>query len=222
MTKLKNETKKVETAISKLNDELKSLDKNKIQETINDKKQLIELLETLMENETIQKRYPIYTKMKKFLYILPSILVAIITIGLIVASLIAGNITFTSTLPILIWATDYVAYHFSTMICDKKIQENEEFRTYNDLYGDKKYSAKRAVKDLHEAENDLEENKNLLNDYNEKEEHLHNLQGLLARLHEIRDNYIEQHLKEDYSQEEIEEISSLFAEETKPKHFVKK
>jgi len=222
MTKLKNETKKVETAISKLNDELKSLDKNKIQETINDKKQLIKLLETLMEDETIQKRYPKYNKMKKFLYILPALLVAVITIGLIIASLIAGNITFTTFLPILIWATDYVAYHTSSMVCDKKIQENEKFKPYNDLYGDKQYSAKRTIKDLHEAENDLENNKNLLNECNEKEDHLQNLQGLLTRLHEIRDNYIEQNLGEDYSKEEIDEISTLFTEETNPRQYVKK
>ena len=222
MTKLRNETKKVEGAIDKLNEELKTLDKNSIQETIKDKQSLIKLLETLMEDDTIQKRYPKYNKMKKIFYILPTILVAVITVGLIIASLIAGNITFTSFLPILIWVTDYVAYHLSTMVCDKKIQENERFKPYNDVYGDKQYSAKRTLKDLHEAEDDLESNKNLLNECNEKEAQLQNLQGLLARLNEIRDNYVEQHLGEEYSKEEIEEISTLFTQETKPRQYVKK
>ena len=124
----RNETKKVEGAIDKLNEELQALDKNNIQETIQDKQNLIELLESLMENDTIQKRYPKYNKMKKFLYILPTILVAFITVGLIIASLVVGNITFTTFLPFLIWATDYVAYHGSTMVCDRKIQEKEMFK----------------------------------------------------------------------------------------------
>ena len=228
MTKLKNETKRVENAIDKLKGELLTLDKNKIQETINDKQSLIGLLETLLEDEEIQKKYPKYNKMKHLLYILHSVIVAALTIALILTSIILGNITFTTFLPLLIIAADYVTYHYTSLICDKKILDNEKVKPYNDVYGDKQYSAKRTLKDLREAKKDFEMNNELLEECNEKETQIQTLQGLLSRLNDIRDNYIEQNLKEDYSKEEIDEIATLFEDYSKseasvtPKQFIKK
>ena len=65
MTKLKDETNKLTTAISELENELNKLNKNEIKADINLKSKLNNLLENLMENKDIQKNYPKYEKLKK-------------------------------------------------------------------------------------------------------------------------------------------------------------
>ena len=101
MTKLKDETNKLTTAISELENELNKLNKNEIKADINLKSKLNNLLENLMENKDIQKNYPKYEKLKKLFYIIPGLTVTALTILIILLSIILGNITFTTFAPLL-------------------------------------------------------------------------------------------------------------------------
>ena len=222
MTKLKDETIKIETAIARLTRELEKLNKNDIQTKISDDKKLLVTLEELMENEELQKKYPKYNKLKKLYYILPGGLVTLLTIILILISVLLVNITFTTFLPLLLLAADYVTYHATTKICDKKIAENEELKPYYDIYGDKQYSAKRTLKDVRQKEKELASNKELLEECTQKEEQLHNYEATLIKLNNIRDSYIEQTLGNQY-QDEINTITSdLESTIGKPLQYVKK
>jgi len=221
MTKLKDETIKIETAIARLTRELEKLNKNDIQTKISDDKKLLGTLEELMENEELQKKYPKYNKLKKLYYILPAGLVTLLTIILILISILLGNITFTTFLPLLLLAADYVTYHAATKIFDKKITKNEKLKPYYDIYGDKQYSAKRTLKDVRQKEKELTSNKELLEECSQKEEQLHNYETTLIKLNNIRDSYIEQTLGDQY-QDEINTITSeLDNPLDKPRQYVK-
>ena len=212
MTNLKKETQKVEGSINVLKSELEVLNKNGIKEQINNDKKTINLLEDLLENSNIQKSYPKYNKLKKLFYILPSALVTLLTVILIISSILIGNVTYTAFLPLILLAADYVTYFAATKVFDKKISENEKYKPYYELYGDKEYSAKRALKDLREKENDLSNNKLLLDECNNKEQKIVKLEEILNKLYAIRDNYIEQTLGEKYK-EEIDELSIQIEQE---------
>ena len=182
MTKLKDETIKIEGTISKLKAELEKLNKSDIQNRINDDKKLMSTLEELLENEELQKKYPKYNKLKKLYYILPSGIVTALTIILLLISILLNNITFTTFLPLILLAADYIAYHATTKIFDKKIVENEKLKPFFDIYGDKQYSAKRTLKDVRQKEKDLANNKALLEECNQKEEELHTYERTLIKL----------------------------------------
>ena len=111
MTKLKEETNKLENAVTKLKNELERLNKPGIKENIAENKNLKKILEELLENEELQKKYPKYNKLKKLFYILPSGIVTLLTVILILISILLNNITFTTFLPVLLLAADYITYH---------------------------------------------------------------------------------------------------------------
>ena len=222
MTKLKDQTNKLTTAITELENELSKLNKNEIKQDINLKSKLNNLLENLMENKDIQKNYPKYEKLKKLFYIIPSLSVTAITILIILLSILLGNITFTTFAPLLILAADVIAYHGLTNICDKKIAENEDYKQYYEIYGDKEYSAKRTLKDVRTNEKEIEKDKELLEVISTKESELLKLNNLLARLNGIRDDYVEKTLGDNYS-EEITDVREQFEElGNTPKQKIKK
>ena len=222
MTKLKDESNKLSTAIKELENELSKLNKNEIKSDINLKTKMNNLLENLMENPDIQKNYPKYNKLKKLFYIIPGLSVTAITILIILISLALGNITFTAFAPLLLLAADFVAYHGLTKVCDKKITENEEYKQYFDIYGDKEYSAKRTLKDVRINEKEIERDKELLETISTKESELLKLNTLLNRLNGIRDDYVEKTLGDNYS-EEITEVKEQFEElGNTPKQKIKK
>ena len=107
MTKLKDESNKLESAIKELEGELSKLNKNEIKADINLKSKMNYLLENLMENADIQKNYPKYEKLKKLFYIIPSLSVTALTVLIILISLLLGNITFTTFAPLLINQTQF-------------------------------------------------------------------------------------------------------------------
>lgn len=222
MTKLKDETNKLSIAIKELEDELSKYNKGDIKAEINLKSKMNNLLENLMENKDIQKNYPKYDKLKKLFYIIPSLSVTALTVLIILISLALGNITFTTFAPLLILAADFVAYHGLTKVCDKKINENEEYKQYYDIYGDKEYSAKRTLRDVRTNEKDIERDKELLEVISTKETELLKLNNLLNRLNGIKDEYVEKTLGDNYS-EEITDVKEQFEElGTKPKQKIKK
>ena len=228
MTKLKEETNKLENAVTKLKNELEKLNKPGIKENIAENKNLKKILEELLENEELQKKYPKYNKLKKLFYILPSGIVTLLTVILILISILLNNITFTTFLPVLLLAADYITYHASTKICDKKIAENERLKPFFELYGDKQYSAKRTLKDVRDAEKALGDNEALLEECKEKEQRLSSYERTLAKLYNIRDNFVEQTLGDQYQQEiknitsEIEIEPEAQATTGKPKQYIKK
>ena len=169
MTKLKEETTRLTTSIKELENELSKYNKGEIEKDINLKSKMNNLLENLMENPTIQKRYPKYDKLKKLFYAIPPLSVASLTILVILISLILGNPSYTFLAPFIIAMADYVLYRALTPIFDKKIAENEEYKQYYDIYGDKEYSAKRALKDVRINEKEIEKDKELLKEISEKE-----------------------------------------------------
>ena len=224
MTKLKDESNKLNNAIKELENDLSKYNKGEIKQDINLKSKMNNLLETLMENKDIQKNYPKYNKLKKLFYIIPSLSVTTLTVLIILLSLILGNITFTTFAPLLILAADFVAYHGLTRICDKKLTENEEYKQYYDIYGDKEYSAKRTLKDVRTNEKEIELDKELLEGITEKETKLLKLNTLLDRLNNIKDDYVEQTLGNNFA-EEITNVSTEFSEleeVQKPKQKIKK
>ncbi len=224
MTKLKDESTKLNTAIKELEDELSKLNKNEIKSDINLKSKMNNLLENLMENEDIQKNYPKYNKLKKLFYIIPSLSVTALTVLIILISLLLSNITFTTFAPLLILAADFITYHGLTKVCDKKIAENEVYKDYYDIYGDKEYSAKRTLKDVRINEKEIEKDKELLEDISTKETKLLKLNNLLNKLNGIKDDYVEQTLGDNYLTE-ITNVSEQFEEleeVQKPKQKIKK
>lgn len=222
MTKLKDETIKLNTAIQELESELSKYNKNEIKQDINLKSKMNNLLENLMENKDIQKNYPKYEKLKKLFYIIPGLSVTALTILIILISLLLGNITFTAFAPLLIIAADVIGYHALTNICDKKLTENEEYKPYYDIYGDKEYSAKRTLKDVRTNEKEIEKNNELLDVISNKEGELLKLNSLLNRLNTIKDDYVEKTLGDNYN-EEITNVSEQFEElGNKPKQKIKK
>ncbi len=224
MTKLKDESTKLNTAIKELEDELSKLNKNEIKSDINLKSKMNNLLENLMENPDIQKNYPKYNKLKKLFYIIPSLSVTALTVLIILISIALGNITFTTFAPLLILAADFITYHGLTKVCDKKIAENEVYKDYYDIYGDKEYSAKRTLKDVRINEKEIEKDKELLEDISTKETKLLKLNNLLNKLNGIKDDYVEQTLGDNYLTE-ITNVSEQFEEleeVQKPKQKIKK
>ncbi len=224
MTKLKDESNKLGAAIKELEGELSKVNKGEIKADINLKSKMNNLLENLMENPDIQKNYPKYNKLKKLFYIIPSLSVTALTVLIILISIALGNITFTTFAPLLILAADFVTYHGLTKICDKKITENEEYREYYDIYGDKEYSAKRTLKDVRTNEKEIEKDKDLLEDISTKETKLLKLNSLLDKLNNIKDDYVEQTLGNNFA-EEITNVSTEFnelEEVQKPKQKIKK
>ena len=211
MTKLKDQSTKLTAAIKELENELKKYNKNDIKADINLKSKMNNLLENLMENADIQKNYPRYEKLKKLFYIIPSLSVTALTVLIILISLLLGNLTFTTFAPLLILAADFITYHGLTKICDKKIDENEEYKQYYDIYGDKEYSAKRTLKDVRTNEKEIEKDKELLEDISAKETKLLKLNNLLEKLNGIKDDYVERTLGEEYSTE-ITDVSTQFEE----------
>lgn len=211
MTKLKEETTRVTTAIKELENELSKYNKGEIQQDINLKSKMNNLLENLMENPEIQKRYPKYVKLKKLFYIIPPLSVAILTLLVILISLLLGNPTFTFAAPFIIAMADYALYRALTPICDKKLNENEEYKQYYDIYGDKEYSAKRALKDVRTNEKDIAKDKELLGEISDKETTLLRLNTLLNKLNGIKDDYVEKTLGDSYSSE-ITDVSTAFEE----------
>lgn len=211
MTKLKEETTRVTTAIKELENELSKYNKGEIQQDINLKSKMNNLLENLMENPEIQKRYPKYLKLKKLFYAIPPLSVAALTILVILVSLLLGNPTFTFAAPFIIAMADYVLYRAITPICDKKVNENEEYKQYYDIYGDKEYSAKRALKDVRTNEKEIEKDKELLGEISDKETRLLKLNALLSKLNGIKDDFVEKTLGEEYSTE-ITDVSTQFEE----------
>ena len=224
MTKLKEESTKLTTAIKELENELSKLNKNEIKSDINLKSKINNLLENLMENADIQKNYPKYNKLKKLFYIIPSLSVTALTVLIILVSLLLSNITFTTFAPLLILAADFITYHGLTKVCDKKIAENEEYKEYYDIYGDKEYSAKRTLRDVRINEKEIEKDKELLEDISTKETKLLKLNNLLNKLNGIKDDYVEQTLGNNFA-EEITNVSTEFnelEEVQKPKQKIKK
>ncbi len=224
MTKLKEESTKLTTAIKELENELSKLNKNEIKSDINLKSKMNNLLENLMENADIQKNYPKYNKLKKLFYIIPSLSVTALTVLIILVSLLLSNITFTTFAPLLILAADFITYHGLTKVCDKKIAENEEYKEYYDIYGDKEYSAKRTLRDVRINEKEIEKDKELLEDISTKETKLLKLNNLLNKLNGIKDDYVEQTLGDNYMTE-ITNVSEQFEEledVQKPKQKIKK
>ena len=224
MTKLKEESTKLTTAIKELENELSKLNKNEIKSDINLKSKMNNLLENLMENADIQKNYPKYNKLKKLFYIIPSLSVTALTVLIILVSLLLSNITFTTFAPLLILAADFITYHGLTKVCDKKIAENEEYKEYYDIYGDKEYSAKRTLRDVRINEKEIEKDKELLEDISTKETKLLKLNNLLNKLNGIKDDYVEQTLGDNYITE-ITNVSEQFEEledVQKPKQKIKK
>ena len=224
MTKLKEESTKLTTAIKELENELSKLNKNEIKSDINLKSKINNLLENLMENADIQKNYPKYNKLKKLFYIIPSLSVTALTVLIILISLLLSNITFTTFAPLLILAADFITYHGLTKVCDKKIAENEEYKEYYDIYGDKEYSAKRTLRDVRINEKEIEKDKELLEDISTKETKLLKLNNLLNKLNGIKDDYVEQTLGDNYITE-ITNVSEQFEEledVQKPKQKIKK
>ena len=211
MTKLKEETTRVTTAIKELENELSKYNKGEIQQDINLKSKMNNLLENLMENPEIQKRYPKYVKLKKLFYIIPPLSVATLTLLVILISLLLGNPTFTFAAPFVIAMADFVLYRALTPICDKKLNENEEYKQYYDIYGDKEYSAKRALKDVRTNEKDIAKDKELLGEISDKETTLLRLNTLLNKLNGIKDDYVEKTLGDSYSSE-ITDVSTAFEE----------
>ena len=100
MTKLKEETTKLNTAIQELENELSKYNKGEIKQDINLKSKMNNLLENLMENKDIQTNYPKYENLKKLFYILPSLSVTALTVLIILISIALGNITFTTFAPL--------------------------------------------------------------------------------------------------------------------------
>ena len=209
MSKLKDETTRVTTAIKEIENELSKYNKGEIQHDINQRNKINNLLEDLMEDEDIQKKYPKYNKLKKLYYAFPSLTVTFLTILILLISVILKDITFTTFAPVLAFATDYVMYHGLTNICDKKIAENEEYKPYYDIYGDKPFSAKRALKDYRSNEKEIEKDKETLQTISSKETELSKLDTLLSRLNGIRDDFVEKALGDSYSSE-ITEVQTQF------------
>ena len=223
MTKLKDETNKLNVAIQELEGELSKYNKNEIKQDINLKSKMNNLLENLMENKDIQKNYPKYEKLKKLFYIIPSLSVTALTILIILISLILGNITFTTFAPLLIFAADVITYNGLTKVCDKKIADNEEYKPYYEIYGDKEYSAKRTLKDVRTNEKEIEKDKELLDVISDKEGELLKLNGLLTRLNGIRDDYVEKTFDDNNYSAELSEVRTKFEEvASKPKQILKK
>ena len=189
MTKLKEETTRLTTAIKEIENELTKYNKGEIQQDINLKSKMNNLLENLMENPEIQKRYPKYFKLKKLFYVIPPLSVAILTLLAILVSLLLGNPEVTFLAPFVIAMADFVLYRALTPICDKKLNENEEYKQYYDIYGDKE----------------------LLGEITDKETTLLRLNTLLNRLNGIKDDYVERTLGEEYSTE-ITDVSTQFEE----------
>ena len=207
MTKLKEETTRLTTAIKEIENELTKYNKGEIQQDINLKSKMNNLLENLMENPEIQKRYPKYFKLKKLFYVIPPLSVATLTLLAILVSLLLGNPEVTFLAPFVIAMADFVLYRALTPICDKKLNENEEYKQYYDIYGDKEYSAKRALKDVRTNEKEIEKDKELLGEIADKETTLLRLNTLLNRLNGIKDDYVERTLGEEYSTE-ITDVST--------------
>ncbi len=226
MTKLKDQSTKLTAAIKELENELKKYNKNDIKADINLKSKMNNLLENLMENADIQKNYPRYEKLKKLFYIIPSLSVTALTVLIILLSLLLGNLTFTVFAPLLILAADFITYNGLTKICDKKINDNEAYKEYFDIYGNKQYSAKRTLKDVRINEKEIEKDKELLEEISTKETKLSRLNNLLDKLNGIKDEYVEKTLGDEYSTE-ITNVSEAFQElETppvqKPRQIIKK
>ena len=211
MTKLKEETTRLTTAIKEIENELNKYNKGEIQQDINLKSKMNNLLENLMENPEIQKRYPKYNKLKKLFYVIPPLSVATLTLLVLLVSLLLGNPTFTFAAPFIIAIADYVLYRALTPICDKKLNENEDYKQYYDIYGDKEYSAKRALKDVRTNEKDIAKDKELLGEISDKETTLLRLNTLLNKLNGIKDDYVEKTLGDSYSSE-ITDVSTAFEE----------
>ena len=209
MTKLKEETTRLTTAIKEIENELNKYNKGEIQQDINLKSKMNNLLENLMENPEIQKRYPKYVKLKKLFYIIPPLSVATLTLLVLLISLLLGNPTFTFAAPFIIAMADFVLYRALTPICDKKLNENEEYKQYYDIYGDKEYSAKRALKDVRTNEKEIAKDKELLGEISDKETTLLRLNTLLNKLNGIKDDYVEKTIGDSYSSE-ITDVSTEF------------
>ena len=223
MTKLKEESTRLKTAISELENELSKYNKNDIKADINEKNKINNLLETLMEDTTIQKRYPKYNRIKKILYSIPGLAVTVLTILIILISIILRDVTFTAFASVLALAADYITYHGLLNVCDKKILENEEYKPYYDLYNDKTYSAKRTLKDIRTNEKDIEKDKALLEGITDKEAELLKLNGLLNKLNGIRDDYVEKTFDDNNYSAELSEVRTKFEEvASKPKQILKK
>ena len=91
MTKLKEETTRLTTAIKEIENELNKYNKGEIQQDINLKSKMNNLLENLMENPEIQKRYPKYNKLKKLFYVIPPLSVATLTLLVLLVSLLLSK-----------------------------------------------------------------------------------------------------------------------------------
>ena len=104
MKNLKTEIKKIEKELNTIKEELSTINKDETKDKISKLEETNKLLEDLLENKDIQNKYPKYNKLKKLYYIIPSILVTLLTIILIVISLLMADITLTTFLPLIIIA----------------------------------------------------------------------------------------------------------------------
>ena len=127
--------------------------------------------------------------------------------------IILKDVTFTTFLPMIILATDYVAYHVTDTLAGNAIENNENYKPYYDLYGDKQYSAKKVLSDLNVTEKELAECKERMNTIGVKEDRLSKLQEILNKLFTIRDRYVEQTMGNTMN-EDIEALSQEFANTT--------